>query len=138
MRKAASLALMLAVTAWGNVALAVPAYTHASQCHMQQPHASAMTAMPCCPKHQSESAHAPSTIAVSPLNLHRSGCCTVSSQREGSTAFLIVSERHSSSELQPHPTDAYLPLLLRVSDSKTATSPPITIAVLDKKTNLRI
>jgi hypothetical protein len=138
MRKAASLALVLAVMAWANAALAVPAYRHALRCHMQQSHASAMTAMPCCPKHQSESAPAPRTIALSPLNLHGSGCCTVSSQGEAPTAFLIVSERHSSSEFEPSTAGAYLPLLLRVSDSKTATSPPIAIAVLDKKTDLRI
>ena len=60
MRKAASLALMLAVLAWANGALALPAISHVSQCHMQQSHASTMSAMSCCPKHvQSESAYVP-------------------------------------------------------------------------------
>jgi hypothetical protein len=139
MRKAASLALMLAVLAWANAVLAIPAYSQVSQCRRQQPHASAMSAMPCCPKHvQSDSAHAPRTIALTPVNLHRSNCCTISSQREGPTAFLVVPQRHFSSEFRPSTARAYLPPVPRATDLKTATSPPITIAVFDKKTDLRI
>ena len=82
--------------------------------------------------------HASRTLGLSPTNLHRSGCCKISSRPEGAAAFLIVSERHFSSELKPDTAGAYLPPVLRAADLNIATSPPITIAVFDKKTDLRI
>jgi hypothetical protein len=142
-RRTAALVLAFALLLWTQtgVAMASPS-AHGLRCHARMSSAQdrtnlkAASDMPCCPGHGQLLT---SQLQAPSATLARPDCCKLSGQPVRPSAFIVATERELPNAMRAVGSSAQnLVPSRRNASLQLTSSPPPTLAVLDKKSDLRI